>query len=372
MIGERLYSLNREHMDAALRGERREFDREVIGANGDIFQSTISYVPDIANGEPQGFFVLATDITERKRLEAERDAARTQLQSIIDTLPALICYWDRELKSRFANRAFLEWHLRDPESVHGARVRDVIGEEAFRAIEPRLQKALQGEPQTFEQRRVSPGGESRELRIDYVPDRAGSEIRGVIMLGVDVTGEKQTAERLKAQAAQLAALSITDELTGLYNRRGFLVAGGQQLKAATRSKRNAAVLFIDLDGLKEINDRRGHEAGNLAIKATAAVLRATFRDSDVLARMGGDEFAVAVFDCGAPSLLLQRLQDKLQAVNQSAGSSTPLSFSAGVALFAPEAPEPLEVLLEKADAAMYRVKRARTPPQRRMDSGNAG
>lgn len=166
----------------------------------------------------------------------------------------------------------------------------------------------------------------------------------------------QQAVRLNAIGEKLRDLSLTDELTGLHNRRGFFALAAQQLKLARRNSQQALLLFADIDGLKQINDRFGHAEGDTAIKRVAEVLKRTFRESDVAARLGGDEFAVLANEATGES------EDEiLRRLHEEAARDTryPLSLSVGVTRFDPQNPATLEELLNSADRAMYQVKRSR-------------
>ena len=162
-------------------------------------------------------------------------------------------------------------------------------------------------------------------------------------------------------AARVEALSITDELTGLSNRRGFIALAKQQLKMAVRNNTSCVLVFVDLDGLKGINDAQGHAAGDLAIQEGAAVLRSAFRSVDVVARLGGDEFVVLAVDAelSAQGRLLERLHEKVTAWNGQAARPFVLSLSAGVTAFDPRANPSIETLLTQADQQMYAQKQAR-------------
>lgn len=161
--------------------------------------------------------------------------------------------------------------------------------------------------------------------------------------------------------AQIRALSTTDELTGLHNRRGFFTLARQQFRVSARGRREMVLLFADLDGMKQINDRLGHRAGDRALQETALLLRHTFRESDILARMGGDEFVVLATDTSAAGaeVMTRRLQANLQALNADPTRSAPLAVSVGVALYDPAAPATLDELLARADTLMYRQKQER-------------
>jgi diguanylate cyclase (GGDEF)-like protein len=159
----------------------------------------------------------------------------------------------------------------------------------------------------------------------------------------------------------LSVLSLRDELTGLYNRRGLFRRAAEQIDNARRMKQRLLLVFADLDDLKLINDRLGHAAGDRALVETAALLRQTFRASDVLARLGGDEF-VALSAAASDELsdsVRQRLKENLTRRNSRAEHDFHLGISIGMAWYEPESSETLERLLKRADTAMYREKRLR-------------
>lgn len=159
---------------------------------------------------------------------------------------------------------------------------------------------------------------------------------------------------------EIHRLASVDDLTGLYNRRTFLTLAEQQIKQAERAKRDLLLLFIDLDGLKGINDTFGHRAGDLALKQTAIVLRQVFRKPDILARIGGDEFVVLAVEAQneASDILLARLDKHLRELNAQPGRQFSISFSLGVKLLAPFMGS-METFLDEADKALYDQKRAR-------------
>jgi diguanylate cyclase (GGDEF)-like protein len=162
--------------------------------------------------------------------------------------------------------------------------------------------------------------------------------------------------------AQLRQLAIIDELTGLNNRRGLTTLAEHQLKVARRRSMPAAVLFIDLDDMKGTNDTYGHAEGDRALTDTADLLRATFRTSDLLARVGGDEFCVFLPDCDPPTatVVSERLRDAVRAHNETADRPFALSLSVGVAEYDPAVETAIDALIERADRAMYREKSARS------------
>jgi diguanylate cyclase (GGDEF)-like protein len=180
--------------------------------------------------------------------------------------------------------------------------------------------------------------------------------------------------RVRVRAAEFAsreevlrAMSLRDELTGLYNRRGLLALAEHTMESAVRLRAGFGVLFIDIDGLKGINDAHGHAVGDQALREAAALLRATCRKTDVLARLGGDEFAVLligredadVTERGA-SIAMARLNHAFERHAVAVKRPYTLSASIGASHFDPADPSPLELLLERADHEMYATKRFRS------------
>lgn len=161
--------------------------------------------------------------------------------------------------------------------------------------------------------------------------------------------------------AELGNLALTDELTGLYNRRGFMALAERQLKIGRRSGRGMLLFVMDVDCLKQINDSFGHFEGDRALKRTAEVLEETFRDSDVLARLGGDEFAVLAVEASGHSetTIKTRLFECLKSISAEQHSYA-ISLSLGVARFDPRNRTSIEELMVKADQAMYEQKRRRS------------
>jgi diguanylate cyclase (GGDEF)-like protein len=156
---------------------------------------------------------------------------------------------------------------------------------------------------------------------------------------------------------EVRSLAITDDLTGFFNRRGFLASATQQLKLAHRDKQNILLFFLDVDNLKGINDSFGHREGDLALIRAADALEGTFRDSDVLARLGGDEFAVLAWEASIPNrqAILSRMEKNLEKANAEEFRYK-LSLSVGVARYDPNAPASIGELMAAADQDMYRNK----------------
>jgi len=165
-------------------------------------------------------------------------------------------------------------------------------------------------------------------------------------------------KRLAEQAEALRSLSLRDELTGLHNRRGFVTLAKHELKVARRTKTPLLLFYLDLDNMKQINDTRGHGVGDEALVELAQVLRDTFREADLIGRIGGDEFVVLEVNAVPDNaeVFTHRLQDALRSRSQEGGGAYDLATSVGVAAFDPDDPVSLDELLRVADAAMYEQK----------------
>lgn len=201
---------------------------------------------------------------------------------------------------------------------------------------------------------LSTGAADRTYEVTFSTLREKrSQFIGSLIVIHDIT-ERKAVER------ELRELSLLDELTGLTNRRGFNVLSNQLIRMADRMQLNAALFYIDLDRLKQINDGLGHAAGDQAIKAAAGILKRTFRSSDIIARFGGDEFVILAIESGGCSanVMLERLRAELEQQSAADGEYK-VSFSVGVAVYEWDNPQPIESLLARADQAMYAMKQTR-------------
>lgn len=186
-------------------------------------------------------------------------------------------------------------------------------------------------------------------------------IAAVLLIAVIISVSRATQYLQDRQRVleELRALSLSDELTGLYNRRGFFILAEQQIKIAARTRRSMLLVSADLDGLKGINDRFGHQEGDRALVDAAQILRQSFRESDIHSRIGGDEFVVLVTEKPEinPDVLFRRLKENLEVFNRRVKRPYPFYISMGVAIFDPQNPVSLNELLVQADKSMYRNKK---------------
>lgn len=193
--------------------------------------------------------------------------------------------------------------------------------------------------------------------------RAGAEdylIKDSITQNLLVRVLRYALERHRARL-QLQDLALLDDLTGLYNRRGFLKLGEHQMLLAKRQNQGLSLFLFDLDRFKQINDRFGHAAGDEMLRRMAQALKASFRTSDITARIGGDEFAVMAMGVLPPAAIAAIRQKIIKnlAPAQEPVPQDAVSASVGAAFFDPRRPQSLEAWLKEADAALYRDKESR-------------
>jgi diguanylate cyclase (GGDEF)-like protein/PAS domain S-box-containing protein len=240
----------------------------------------------------------------------------------------------------------------DPREIIGTSAldywRDPVDRDKYRA-DLKIRKSVSAYPIRARTRNGEPIELESSSRI--LEDEMGNflGIEGILR---DVTERKRMTEKL-------TTLSITDELTSLYNRRGFFTLGEHLLKMADRSKKVMFILYADLDGLKEINDTLGHQEGDRALAEVAELLRETYRKSDVIARIGGDEFVVIPVGFAGDNVeaICNRLKKNIDTRNTGADRKYELSVSIGIAYYDPEHPCSLDELLIRADTLMYEQKR---------------
>jgi diguanylate cyclase (GGDEF)-like protein len=170
--------------------------------------------------------------------------------------------------------------------------------------------------------------------------------------------EGAIVERKRAEEA-LRNLSLTDELTGLYNRRGFFTLAEHHFSSTRRTRQSSLLIYADMDGLKQNNDSFGHREGSLAISKIADILRQTFRDYDIIARLGGDEFAFLVAGVAEDGIenITSRLGEDIRLYNEKGQHKYVLSLSIGAVCLDHRSNSTVEDIIARADAAMYIQKR---------------
>ncbi|MBK5125854.1 diguanylate cyclase [Burkholderia sp. R-69980] len=282
--------------------------------------------------------------------ERQLGATRVDLRAIADNLPALVAYVDGERRFRFANANYREWLGLDPEEITGRLTHEVLDADYVAAIEPYVQRVLNGERVEYEVG-ATLNGSQRVLRGVLVPRRVHDQSAdGYYLLVQDVTERRALLDRMRHQA-------FHDALTGLPNRRSFLdrleeaCAGGDGV---------AAVMFIDLDGFKAVNDTYGHQCGDEVLVETARRISRCVRGGDLVARHAGDEFTVLLtgpaIDRAALEKIARAILLTLCQPMTFGAKVVRVSASIGMLLRGQAASLSGEALLRAADAAMYRAK----------------
>jgi diguanylate cyclase (GGDEF)-like protein/PAS domain S-box-containing protein len=295
----------------------------------------------------------------RRRSEAEAAERETRFRALIEYGSDLITVLDERGRIRFQSPSV--------ERVLGYTPKELLGREPFALLHPddafRARKTLAlalrtpGVAITLEHRVQHRDGSWRTLESVARSLLHARAVRGVVVNSRDVTTRRKVENEVRR-------LSLTDELTGLHNRRGFFALAAQQLRQAQRGGGEVLLLFVDVDRLKPINDRHGHAEGDRMLVDAAHLLRQSFRQSDVLARVGGDEFVVLAVESSRArgEALVARLAERVRAWNAAREGRPPLSLSVGVAWYDPERLCTVDALLAAADAAMYRRKRGGSTP----------
>src|SRR5437867_1985048 len=253
------------------------------------------------------------------------------------------------------NRSLCELVGYTEQELLASNFQAVTHEEDVRNDLANLYRLIQGEMPTcqVEKRYVHKDGEIVWAlnSVSLIRDAENTPVHFIFQIQ-DIT------ERKRAEAA-LQSMSVIDELTGLYNRRGFLAVADQHLAAIRRDEKTPIILYGDLDGLKKINDSLGHYEGDRALSKAAEIFKETFRSSDILARIGGDEFVVlaAVDPEETPDALVQRLRDNFQASNSGLNWAYDLSISVGLTHIDGRETRSMNELMARADRLMYQDKR---------------
>jgi diguanylate cyclase (GGDEF)-like protein/PAS domain S-box-containing protein len=300
-----------------------------------------------------GASVVARDITERKRAAGSLAQQAAAMKASMDGMAIIdhcgVCIYLNDAYAKIFGYA-------NPERLIGASWEMFyFGEELDRLKEQIMPAVWRDGSWRGEALGLKVNGGTLPLEISISSVDGG----GLVQVVRDITERKKLEETLRNS-------SLKDDLTGLFNRRGLLKQAAPYFDFARRQKEKLLLLFIDLDGMKKINDEFGHNEGDNALIQTAQILNRSFRSSDIIARLGGDEFTVLVTDLTANKEdAITRLNENLKAYNASEACSHKLAFSIGVATLEPERMTCFEELLEQADQAMYEQKRMK---RRRADA----
>lgn len=351
--GEAVWQIAKPHIDAVLRGESQEFE-SFVTRDGKTRYFVQRYVPDLdAYGEAQGFYSVSFDITERRQAEALLAESEKRLRDIADNLPVMISYIDKDQRLLFLNETFSKWTGLDHRATIGKTVIDAIPAALYEQRREHLERALGGERVEFHIESAA-AGVARALHNLYLPDVAeDGSIRGLYALSTDVTERRQLEQ-------QLAALARTDALTGLPNRYSFNEQLAVVIKRTHRAQSLTALLFLDIDRFKLINDGHGHGVGDEVLREFARRLLGLVRGTDFVGRLAGDEFVVVLEGLRTAAEAEAVAGKIIEAINRpfvTAAGELSIATSIGIAVH-PGDELGGEELLGRADQALYLAKGA--------------
>jgi diguanylate cyclase (GGDEF)-like protein/PAS domain S-box-containing protein len=265
---------------------------------------------------------------QTQRAHQEVQQAANVLRSMADSLPALVADVDADGYYRYCNNSYLEFFGYKSEDIIGRHVRDVYGADFLAAtVASDMAWVMEGQEVAF-RRGLQAGGRARQIEGKYIPQiDASGKVNGFFMSAWDVTEQYEREQRLNLEVS-------TDALTGMLNRRAILTSIQDLPSRLASGLVGAAVLYLDIDHFKNINDTLGHAAGDQLLKVFAQRLRQTVRASDLVARLGGDEFVILLVDVADPAVaerVAQQIVTRMGEVVMLGGKSIQISTSIGVA-----------------------------------------
>jgi diguanylate cyclase (GGDEF)-like protein/PAS domain S-box-containing protein len=267
------------------------------------------------------------------------------LRNVLHQMPAALWTTDRDLRITSNWGSGMHFANVKPGELVGRSIYDFLKlQDAHAATVAQHTVALRGATSRFEFRQHN---RDFEIRLEPLRDESG-EIVGCVGAGIDITERKTSEERVRYQATH-------DALTGLANYRECLDTLEREVRRADRARHSFAVLLLDLDDLKHINDRWGHLAGNRALRRLAAVLKAQCRSTDLAARYGGDEFAILLVD--ADPGMARQIAERVEGTLEKDTQEPPVHVSIGIGIY-PHDGRTASELLEAADRDLYRRKRS--------------
>lgn len=346
------FEMVRPYMERVMGGERVSFEGEMRLWGGKAHYHA-TYLPKLdAAGHADGFYAIGMDITGRKNSELSQAESEARLRTIADNLPVYIAYVDSDLVYRFANANYHHWLGICPADMIGKPVVQMIGTDAFEERKHHFLECLTGKEVRFEID-MEIKGATRSLQSAYIPHMDDGRVAGIYILSTDITTLKQQERQLQVQAR-------VDSLTGLPNRRAFEERLGDSLGRISRTGASLALLYLDVDHFKQINDTFGHAAGDEVLKEFGQRLRTAVRSTDTVARLGGDEFTVILDPVGngkEAAGVAHKILDAIAQPFSVEGREQAVSTSIGVA-FTSSGGIGMQALSRKADEALYEVKRA--------------
>lgn len=360
VMGAEAFSRVKGEFDAGLAGEPRSFGRVIVDATGATRHTITTLVPDLEQGVVKGLFVLATDISELKETEKALFEQKERFRVILESIRDGVITIDAEGKVVYLNpaaEAMTGWSSAEARSKAAKEVMCLRAADGSDLAVSPLKEVL--ERRGDGRNKVELILESREgVRMHIEKSAApildeNNKLLGIVLVFHD-------SGPVRAIANKMSHLAQHDALTGLPNRRKLDSIGRSALASAKRNNHRLGVLYLDLDGFKQVNDVHGHSVGDQLLVAVTARMTKLIRSSDGLYRQGGDEFVVLMTHVEAVNEaegLAMRLIETCQTPVAVAGKEFTVTVSVGISLF-PDDADNLEALIHYADEAMYSAKTA--------------
>ncbi len=326
------------------------FETTHLRKNGETFPVEVSSQGTMM-GDERVLLSIVRDISERKQSRQAIEESERNLRALLNAVTESLLLLDKDGTVLAANETFAKRMRVGLDTIIGSNYYDLLPADVVRERRKHAENVIRNaKPVRFEDAR-------NKRYIDQVIypicDEDG-EVERLAFFGADITRRREMEKELESMA-------LTDQLTGLYNRRGFFTLATRELRRAQRSKNTMLLFFADLDGLKAINDQFGHEEGDRALMAAAKILMQTFRTSDIVSRIGGDEFAILVVDAEEDLMekLLLRLYRLINNLNMRKIHKSKLAISIGHMVYDPLKPLSLDELISNADQRMYKMKKVK-------------
>ena len=351
--GEQAWVEIEPQLRAALEGREVAYDREMVRPEGRRHVQ-ITAVPDRDEaGHVVGLYTLVGDVTSYREAQRALQESEARLRTVADALPMRVAYIDADERYRFNNLAY-EGLGRPREELYGQTVRAVLGEAAYQSVEPHIRRALRGEAVTFQSEMVN-GGNYYCYEAQYIPQLAtdGSTVIGFHAVVSDIT-------RQKLEERRLIELARVDPLTGLINRGGFELRVAEAMERCRSTGALMALMYLDIDRFKQINDVFGHNAGDALLREFSSRLSQALRSSDTVARLGGDEFTVIMEGLPRPevaSTVAAKIVQAMRAPFVIDQQTIDVTTSIGLAFYQGGATS-VDALVKQADVMLYQAKGA--------------
>ncbi|MEO7031044.1 MAG: PAS domain S-box protein [Herbaspirillum sp.] len=324
--------------------------------DGSVVWVSTKMAPILLDGKLHGYAGSVDDITARLDAEKKLNDSAKRLRTIADSVPALIAFVDTEHYVVFSNLLFEQAYGMPNNPVCGRTIHAVVGTAVYARIQPYIEQALRGNNVKFETDEIR-RGKYRCTELTYTPQFDNAmppQVVGFHVMGQDITAKKIHERRL-------LKLSQSDSLTGLLNHAGFQDKLHQALTDSDQSRNLVALICLDIDHFKFVNDTYGHPIGDALLKAFAARLLRTLRAIDSVARLGGDEFTIIMENLTKPNVAIA-LAEKIGQIMRSPFAlenlSVSITVSIGVAFYPYAGTNTAKKLLKQADEMLYQAKNA--------------